>query len=200
MHDKLALSTLLDKLYQLCLTGGYGLISAYELANQYKIRYPFHSDSLDKLIKQEANKSATIGFINGLGGLISFPVTLPTNVISSLFIQMRLVVVIAILQGHNVYDKRIKTLIYFSLCMMSSQAELQHICLKTLMKQPQEVFVQISKKITQQLIVSLLTKHSIKLIKIIPLISGVTSAVINRVITYRIGQFAKRQFNTCCYV
>lgn len=197
MSNTSSLSLPLDKLYQLCLTGGYGLISAYELANQHKIRYPFHSDSLDKLIKQEANKVATLEFLTAFSGFITLSIILPASAISILFIQMRLVVTIAILQGHDINDKRIQLLMYFSLCMISGKSELQQFCLKTLMKQPNKIIVQMSQQIIQQLIASLSAKHSVKFIKVLPLLGGVTGAVIDRMITYRIGQFAKRQFNCC---
>ncbi|WP_294910392.1 EcsC family protein [uncultured Gilliamella sp.] len=192
MSDKLPL--LLDKLYQLCLTGGYGLASAYTLAEQHKTRFPFHSDSLDKLIKQEADKATMAGFITGLGGILSLTITLPANTLSVLFIQMRLSTTIAILQGHDVRDTRIKILIYLSLCLISSKLKLQQFCLATLMKQPNEIFQQISFSITKQLIVILSTKQSVKLIKAIPAIGGVMGAVIDRIITYRIGKFSKSQF------
>jgi hypothetical protein len=193
MSDKLSL--LLDRLYQICLTGGYGLASAYTLAEQHKERFPFYSDSLDNLIKQEANKAGTTGFITGLGGMTSLPITLPANALSVLFIQMRLVITIAILQGHDVKDKRIKTLIYLSLCVMASKLKLQQFCLATLLKQPNEVVWKINLSITKQLITILSAKYSVKLIKMLPIFGGVVGAVIDRTVTYRIGQFAKNQFN-----
>ena len=52
MSDELPL--LFDKLFQLCLTGGYGFSSAYTLAEQHKANFPLHSDNLNKLIKDEA--------------------------------------------------------------------------------------------------------------------------------------------------
>lgn len=103
---------------------------------------------------------------------------------------MRLVATIAILQGHDVYDKRIQLLMYFSLCVMSGESELQRFCLKTLMKQPNEIIQQISLSVAKQLIVILSTKNSLKLVKVIPLLSGMTGAIIDRIITYRIGQFS----------
>ncbi|OCG17234.1 hypothetical protein A9G29_01790 [Gilliamella sp. Fer2-1] len=193
MSDKLSL--LLDRLYQICLTGGYGLASAYTLAEQHKERFPFYSDSLDNLIKQEANKAGTTGFITGLGGMTSLPITLPANALSVLFIQMRLVITIAILQGQDVKDKRIKMLIYLSLCVMASKLKLQQFCLATLLKQPNEVVWKINLSITKQLITILSAKYSVKLIKMLPIFGGVVGAVIDRTVTYRIGQFAKNQFN-----
>lgn len=189
-----SLSLLLDKLYQLCLRGGYGLASAYILAEEHKTHYPSYSDSLDKLIKQEANKATMTGFVTGLGGIVSLPVMLPANAVSSLFIQMRLVATIAILQGHDVHDERIKILMYFSLCAMSGKAKLQQLCLKALMKESHETVKQLSLTVTKQLVTSLSTKHMVKFIKVIPLLGGVTGAVIDRIVTYRVGQFAKQQF------
>jgi uncharacterized protein (DUF697 family) len=193
MSDKLSL--LLDRLYQICLTGGYGFASAYTLAEQHKARFPFYSDSLNNLIKQEANKAGTTGFITGLGGMASLPITLPANALSVLFIQMRLVITIAILQGQDVKDKRIKMLIYLSLCVMASKLKLQQFCLATLLKQPSEVVWKINLSITKQLITILSAKYSVKLIKMLPIFGGVVGAVIDRTVTYRIGQFAKNQFN-----
>lgn len=193
MSDKLPL--LLDKLYQLCLTGGYGFSSAYTLAEKHKANFPLHSDNLDKLIKHETDKATATGFITGLGGIASLPITLPTNALSVLFIQMRLVTTIAILQGHDVYDERIKILIFLSLCVMASKLKLQQFCLATLLKQPNEVVWKINLSITKQLITILSAKYSVKLIKMLPIFGGVVGAVIDRTVTYRIGQFAKNQFN-----
>lgn len=125
---------------------------------------------------------------------MSLPITLPANAVSSLFIQMRLVATIAILQGHDVRDERIKLLMYFSLCVMTGKAELQQFCLNALMKQSSEIIQQMSLSITKQLIAALGAKHAVKLIKVIPLLGGIKGAVIDRVITCKIGQFAKQQF------
>lgn len=193
MSDKLSL--LLDKLYQLCLTGGYGFSSAYTLAEQHKANFSLHSENLNKLIKDEADKATVTGFITGLGGVLSLPITFPTNALSVLLIQMRLVTTIAILQSHDVYDERIKILIFLSLCVMASKSKLQQFCLATLMKQPNEVIRKISLSVIKQLISIISTKHSLKLIKVIPIFGGVMGAIVDRIITYRIGQFAKNQFN-----
>ena len=84
----------------------------------------------------------------------------------------------------------------YPLCLTGgySKLKLQQFCLATLMKQPNEIFRQISLSITKQLIVILSTKQSVKLIKAIPAIGGVMGAVIDRIITYRIGKFSKSQF------
>ena len=184
------LPLLFDKLFQLCLTGGYGFSSAYTLAEQHKANFSLHSDNLNKLIKDEADKATVTGFITGLGGVLSLPITFPTNALSVLLIQMRLVTTIAILQGHDVYDERIKILIFLSLCVMASKSKLQQFCLATLMKQPNEVIRKISLSVIKQLTSIISAKHSLKLIKVIPIFGGVMGAVV-----HRIGQFAKNQFN-----
>ena len=188
MSDELPL--LFDKLFQLCLTGGYGFSSAYTLAEQHKANFSLHSDNLNKLIKDEADKAIVTGFITGLGRVLSLPITFPTNDLSVLFIQMRLVTTIAILQSHDVYDERIKILIFLSLCVMASKSKLQQFCLATLMKQPNGVIRKISLSVIKQLTSIISAKHSLKLIKVIPIFGGVMGAVV-----HRIGQFAKNQFN-----
>ncbi|TSJ89539.1 hypothetical protein FPQ14_08595 [Gilliamella apicola] len=60
--------------------------------------------------------------------------TIPANLTSTLFIQMCLVTAIDILQGHDMKDERIKSLVYLPLCVMTGKHKLQHICFDVLMK------------------------------------------------------------------
>jgi len=108
----LPLTLLINKFYAQCLSGSYGLDSAYEIATAHQKRFKHPANALDRLIKQESKKAALGGVLTGLGGIISLPVTIPANLTSTLFIQMCLVTAIAILQGHDVKDERIKALVY----------------------------------------------------------------------------------------
>lgn len=57
-----------------------------------------------------------------------------------------------------------------------------------------EVITKFSQNITSNLISIISAKHVVKVIRIIPFIGSVTGGVIDGLLTYQIGQFAKRQF------
>lgn len=191
----LPLTLLLNKLYAQCLSGGYGLDSAYEIAKAHEKRFKYPVNALDSLIKQESKKAALGGVLTGLGGVISLPITIPANLTSTLFIQMRLVTAIAILQGHDVKDERIKALVYLSLCVMTGKHKLQHICFDVMMKQNKEIITKFSQNITCNLISILCAKHGVKFIRVIPFLGGITGGAVDGLLTYQIGLFAKRQFS-----
>lgn len=159
----LPLTLLINKFYAQCLSGSYGLDSAYEIATAHQKRFKH----LDRLIKQESKKATLGGVLTGLGGIISLPVTIPANLTSTLFIQMCLVTAIAILQGHDVKDERIKALVYLLLCVMTGKHKLQHICFDVLMKQNKEVITKFNQNITSNLISIISAKHVVKVIRII---------------------------------
>lgn len=191
----LPLTLLINKLYAQCLSGGYGLDSAYEIATAHQKRFKHPANALDKLIKQESKKAALGAVFTGLGGVISLPITIPANLISTLFIQMRLVTAIAILQGYDVKEEKIKVLVYISLCVMPGKQKMWKTFVNLIHKSNQEVIKKISLNINNILISIMNLKHGTKIIRLFPFIGSVTGGVVDGLMTYQIGQFAKRQFS-----
>ena len=64
------------------------------------------------MIDNAVVKCTTSGFLNGFGGLIVLPVTLPANVTSVLYVQMRMIASVAYMAGLNVRSDVVQTLIY----------------------------------------------------------------------------------------
>jgi hypothetical protein len=58
-----------------------------------RIKFPNDSDNqlLERLIKSESMNAGIIGFLTGLGGLVTLPITLPIDIIATIRIQYRLV-------------------------------------------------------------------------------------------------------------
>lgn len=186
---------LLNKIYEKCLSGGYGFDSAYEIAETHQNFFKNHDNALNILIKQESKKAALGAVFTGLGGVISLPITIPANLISTLFIQMRLVTAIAILQGYDVKEEKIKVLVYISLCVMPGKQKMWKTFVNLIHKSNQEVIKKISLNINNILISIMNLKHGTKIIRLFPFIGSVTGGVIDGLMTYQIGQFAKRQFS-----
>lgn len=86
--------------------------SARELARSYRENENYKSDHerIRALIRREASKNFSIGFVTSLGGLITLPIAVPTSLSASWIIQTRLAAAIADLSGHDLNDEAVQML------------------------------------------------------------------------------------------
>ena len=64
------------------------------------------------MIKNQVVNCTTSGFLTGFGGIITLPVTIPANVGSVLYVQMRMIACIAYLAGYDLKSDQVQTLVY----------------------------------------------------------------------------------------
>jgi hypothetical protein len=85
------------------LAGAGPLSSANDLATEYLIDKGYADDDrrVDALIKWETGKNFTSGFIAGLGGVVTMPVSIPAALGASWLIQARMAGAIARIYGHD---------------------------------------------------------------------------------------------------
>ena len=102
----------LDFAYDKAVNGVAGLDSAQELAWNYSQSTGTLTEQVNSLIRWQNTKAGTSGFLSGLGGLLLLPVTLPANVTSVIYVQVRMIAAIAIMGGYDVKDDRVKAMVY----------------------------------------------------------------------------------------
>ena len=102
----------MDRAYVQAIDGMPGVQSADDLAQQFLAREGTLEERVNSLIRWQIAKAATSGFVSGLGGLITMPVSVPANISIVLFVQMRMIAAIAIMGGADVNDDRVKSLVY----------------------------------------------------------------------------------------
>ena len=95
----------LDWTYDKALAGGMGIDSAQELAESYLKEKGSLEDKINSLIRWQNTKSATSGFLTGIGGLATMPVAVPANFAS---------VIVKILYYPYMILKKIKIIHLFS--------------------------------------------------------------------------------------
>ena len=127
----------LDFAYEKAINGVAGLDSASELAESYLNEDGELIDKANSLIRWQNTKAATSGFLTGLGGLLVMPVTIPANLTSVYFVQIRMIAAIAQMGGYDVRDDKVKSLIFA--CLAGNAA-------KEVLK---DVGIQVGKKLTQ---------------------------------------------------
>lgn len=192
----------LDWAYEKAIYGVKGLDSAAELANNYLKEKGTLIEQVNSLIKWQNTKAGTSGFITGLGGLLTMPVTLPTNITSVLYIQIRMVAAIAIMGGYDVKDDRVKTLVYSCVAANSTAEVAKTFGLKLgekLMKEgikrlSKETIIRINQAVGFRLLTKFGQKGVINMGKSVPFIGGIISATFDIVSTNIIGNIAREIF------
>ncbi len=192
----------LDWAYDKAVNGISGLDSAQDMANDYLKKEGLLVDKVDSLIRWQNTKAGTSGFITGLGGFLTLPLTLPANITSVLYVQVRMVAAIAIMGGYDVKDDRVRTFVY-SCIATTSAAEIAKdfgvtLGSKLAIQGIKKISGEVLKKINQAVGFKLLTKFGqkgvVNLGKTIPFIGGIISATFDVVTTNTIGNIAKDTF------
>jgi hypothetical protein len=190
--------------YDIAINGapGLGISSAYDLADQYsRGKAPF-GKKINSLIRFQDAKAATTGFLTGLGGIITLPVTVPADVSVVLFVQLRMIAAIAIMAGHDPKDDRVRTLCY--VCLVGNAAEEilrnpgiiigKKVAETQLKRMSADILFGINKRVGFRLLTKFGQKGSINLGKMIPLVGGAIGGVTDGVATHLVGKVAKRTF------
>lgn len=194
----------LDWAYDKAINGVSGLDSASELADSYMKKNSYPVDMANSLIRWQNTKAGTSGFLTGLGGIITMPVTIPANIASVMYVQIRMIAAIAHIGGHDIKDDRVKTLVYA--CLTGNAAKdiikdagivigtklttnaIKNISGKTL--------IEINKKVGFRLFTKFGEKGVINLGKAVPLVGGIIGGSMDSIATNTIGNIARDTFIT----
>lgn len=192
----------LDWAYDKAVNGVPGLDSAKELADDYLKQDGTLTDQVNSLIRWQNTKAGTSGFLAGLGGLITMPITIPANITSVIYVQIRMIAAIAQMGGHDLKDDRVKTLVYTCLTGNAAKDILKDMGIVIGRKLTENAIKNISGKtitaINQKVGFRLLTKFgeqgAINLGKAVPLLGGIIGATFDSVATNTIGNIARDTF------
>ena len=111
----------LDKVYDTVINGiPYVDKPVATLASEYLNKYNDQDKAIKVFVRNQKLKCSTTGFVTGLGGLLTLPVTIPADLASSLYMELRMIAAIAHIRGYNVHDDAVKTLVY--VCIVGNAA------------------------------------------------------------------------------
>ena len=182
-----------------------GISSADALALSYLNNkdYKSNDERVDSMINWETTKNFTSGFITGLGGLITLPVTLPSSLVATWVIQARLSGAIAKIYGYDLSDEKVKLMIILSVLGDSGKEVLKEFGINAgkqiTMQLIKNLAPKIIKEINKQVGYKLITRAGQKSIlstlgRAIPLVGGVIGGTIDAVSCQAIGTIAKGTF------
>ena len=194
---------LLDSCYEKCLNGIPHVSSPVEeLANDYLGKYPTKEKAAKAMINNQIIKCTTSGFVTGFGGIVTLPVTLPANVTSVLYVQMRMIACTAYMSGLELNSDHTQTFVYACLAGVAVNELIKVAGIKfgtklatsMIKKIPGKVLTKINQKVGFRFITKFGTKGIVNLGKLVPGVGAVIGGGLDLVETKSIGARAYKWF------
>ena len=199
-NDESKASRLVNWIVDRAVEGVPPLSSAGDLAQEYLIdsSYINNDDRVAALINWESSKNFTTGFITGLGGLLTLPVSVPSALGASWIIQARMSGAIAVIDGHDLKEDRVRTLILLSIVGDSAKEILKQagvkigrkLTEKVVMQIPGKVLIEINKKVGFRLLTKAGEKGVINFIKAVPVVGGLVAGGFDTAMCRTVGRVA----------
>lgn len=180
----------LDWAYSKAVSGFTGVDSAYDLGNSYLAQQGSLEAQVDSLIKWQVAKAATSGFVTGLGGVMIMPLTVPANIASVIYVQIRIIAAIAYMGGHDIREDRVKSLIY--ICMVGNGAK--ELLKDVSVKAGERLAAKIAEKVSTSIASKTGEKSVTSLGKAVPVLGGVVGGSYDAITTRVVGKVAKKIF------
>lgn len=194
---------LLDTCYRRVMDGvGKVGVPVEVMAKDYLDKSQSASDAAKSMINTQIVKCATSGFITGFGGAITLPITIPANVGSVLYVQMRMIACTAYLAGYDLESDQVQTLIYACLAGVTVNELLkksgvkfgEKIATNIISKIPGSFLTKINQKVGFRLITKFGEKGIVNIVKLVPGVGALINGGLDFAETKLIGARAYKWF------
>ncbi|WP_182882063.1 EcsC family protein [Microbispora sp. H10949] len=192
----------IDKILNVGVDGGGPWKGSIQVAEEHLTKHGDVEKAIQRLIATHVRITSSTGFLTGLGGLITLPVTMPADLTALWLTQARLSGAIAHLRGYDLRSEEVRSVVLISLIGSSaaealSQAGVQigtKSAISAIKQVPGRVLIQINKTVGFRLITKAGTKGIVNLTKLAPVVGGVIGGGINFTSTRAVGAWAKKNF------
>lgn len=194
--------SILDACYTKVLEGIPNMKDCNYMASEYLQKYTTPEKAAHEFAKWQIAKCSTSGFLTSLGGLVTLPIAVPTNLVTVWYVQLRMIATIAIMGGYNPEDDEVQTLAY--LCLTGSS--ITKICreagvqfankftMSMIKKIPGEILKKINQRVAFRFITKAGTTGIINLTKLVPIAGGVVGGAVDFIGTKTIAQKSTNVF------
>lgn len=194
---------ILDSCYDKCLNGIPKVSSNVEdMAHEYLQKYETKELACKAMLKNQIAKCATSGFMTGFGGFVTMPVTLPVNVTSVVYVQMRMIACVAYMAGFELDSDETQTFVYACLAGVAVHELVKQTCVKfgvkfangLIKKIPRTVLTKINQKVGFRFITKFGTQGIVNLGKLLPGVGAVVGGGLDFVETKMIANRSYKWF------
>lgn len=185
--------------------GGLGpLAGADSLATAYLQDADYASDDqrVAALVRWEAAKNFTTGFLTGLGGFLTLPIAVPSALAASWVLQARMAAAIARIYGHDLGSESVRTTILLSLAGDVAKTAMKDLGLevgdrltrRAIEQIPGRALVEVNKRVGARLLARVGQRVVLRFPRAVPLIGGVVGGSLDALVCLKVGGTAKRLF------
>lgn len=194
---------LLDELYTKSIDGIPVISEPIEkLASDYTSRHKDISDAAKEMLDYQVAKCTTSGVLTGFGGIVTLPVTIPANVGSVLYVQMRMIACAAYMGGYDIHSDQVQTLVYACLAGVGiadivkkfGVAFGEKAAKAAIQKIPGKVLIGINQKVGFRFITKAGETGLINIVKLVPVVGAAINGGFDFVETRIIANRAYRYF------
>ena len=173
---------LLDSCYQKCLNGVPKISpSVKDVAEDYLSKHKTTEDACKAMLRNQIIKCTTSGFLTGFGGILIMPVTIPANIGSIIYVQIRMIACAAYMAGYELDSDQTQTFVYACLAGVAVNQLLKQVGIQfgikmangLVKKIPGKVLTKINQKVGFRFITKFGTKGLVNIGKMIPCVGAV---------------------------
>lgn len=197
------MQSILDACYDKSISGIPGVSKPVDrLVSDYMSKAKSTEQAAKALINNQLVKCTTSGFLTSLGGVITLPVTVPANVASVLYVQMRMIAALAKMGGYDPNDDQVQTLVYACLTgqavgdvLKSAGVKIGNkLAVSGIKKITGATLTKINRAVGFRLITKFGETGAINLGKMVPVVGGVIGGGFDYVTTKAIAKNAYKAF------
>ena len=159
--------------------------------------------AIDSVVVQHIGLASAQGFLTSVGGLITLPVGLPTNVAGLAVLSVRMIASIAHLRGYDVDDRRVRSALTLSMLgddevtrlVADGKLPTSPLAIATAPMFDPDLERRISERVMGSLAGRMSGKHlAVVVVRGIPLVGGGVGAAVDGWLTFGLAAYAKREF------
>lgn len=173
-----------------------------DLVEDYIKKNPSVEESAKSLINNSTVKCGTSGFLTGFGGFATMIATLPANITSVMYVQLRMCCAIAKMAGYDIHSDQVQTLIYACLTGSAMSDILKQAGIKfgqkfgvaMVKKIPGKTITAINQKVGFRFVTKFGEKGIVNLGKVVPVLGAFIGGGVDVASTRIIGYNAYKIF------
>ena len=154
------------------------------------------------MLKTQIAKCTTSGIATGFGGAITLPVTIPANIGSVLYVQMRMIACAAYMGGYDLHSDQVQTFVYACLAGVSVNEVVkkfgiqfgQKVAMAGIKKIPGKALTKINQRIGFRLVTKFGEKGLVNLGKMVPVVGAAINGGLDFAETKIIANRAYKMF------
>src|SRR5918998_5873542 len=159
-------------------------------------------EAVRRLVATHVRLAAASGFVTGLGGIATLPVTLPAALAGLYVLATRMTAGIAYLRGYDVETDEVRSAVLVALLGSAGASALrdtgveigQRSTAVALQRLPEGALTELNRRVGYRLVARAGEKGVVNLAKLVPLVGGPLGAAVDGVSDKTIAGYAMRTF------